>query len=132
MEEVHVALCAAAATVYGQLVTSRDFYDVQHFNACLDLMASALARLAPVFATDEATGRQYRIDEMKMAEGRFQRGATVLVLPDGTRLRGLSIPRKDARQAFLILKAIGVDALGVDGAVRNLPQTKEDARQTPG
>jgi hypothetical protein len=122
----HVPLCAAAATAYGYLVTVRDFYDLEHFNACLNLMASALAHLAPVFATDEATGQHYLIDELKVAEGRFQRGATVLVLSDGSRLRGLSIRRQDAREAFVILKTLGLDGIGIKAAARKLPSPEED------
>ena len=122
----HVPLCAAAATAYGCLVAARDFYDLEHFNACLNLMARALAHLAPVFATDEATGQQQPVDEIEVAEGRFQRGATVLVLSDGSRLRGLSIRRQDAREAFLILKTIGLDGLGIKAAARKLPSPEED------
>jgi hypothetical protein len=121
----HVPLCAAAATAYGYLVTARDFYDLEHFNACLNLMACALAHLAPIFAADAATGDQYRVDELKVAEGRFQRGATVLVLGDGSRLTGLSIRRRDAREAFLILKSIGLDGLGIKAAARKLPAPEE-------
>lgn len=122
----HVPLCAAAATAYGYLVTTRDFYDLEHFNACLNLMARALAHLAPVFATDEATGQQYLVDELKVAEGSFQRGATVLVLSDASRLRGLSIRRKDAKQAFVILKTIGLDGIGIRAAAGKLPSPEED------
>jgi len=122
----HVPLCAAAATAYGYLVTARDFHDLEHFNSCLNLMARALAHLAPVFATDEATGHQYLVDELKVAEGRFQRGATVLVLSDGSRLTGLSIRRRDAREAFLILKSIGLDGLDIKAAARKLPAPEEE------
>lgn len=122
----HVPLCAAAATGYGYLVTTRDLYDLDHFNACLNLVAGALAHLAPIFATDEATGQQYLVDELKVAEGRFQRGSTVLVLSDGSRLKGLSIRRKDAREAFVILKTIGLDGIGIRTAARKLPAPEED------
>ena len=122
----HVPLCAAAATAYGYLVTARDFYDLEHFNACLNLMASALAHLAPVFATDQTTGHPYMVDELKVADGRFQRGATVLVLSDGSRLTGLSIRRTDVREAFLILKTTGLDGLGIKAAARKLALQEED------
>ena len=101
----------AAGIAYDQLAErKRGFYDTEHFNEVLNKAAQALISVAPVWVTDRATGERLRLSDAELIDARVTRGATVLLLADGRKLKDLSLLRHDLGAAIKILKAAGVKA----------------------
>ena len=101
----------AAGIAYDQLAErKRGFYDTEHFNEVLNKAAQALITAAPVWVIDAATGQRRRLSDAELIDARVTRGATVLVLADGRRLKDVSLLRQDVAAAITILKAAGLKA----------------------
>jgi hypothetical protein len=101
----------AAGIAYDQLAErKRGFYDTEHFNEVLNMAAQALISAAPVWITDPDTGERRRLTEAELIDARVTRGASVLVLADGRRLKNVSVLRRDLGAAIKLLKAAGLKA----------------------
>jgi hypothetical protein len=108
----HLALQVAAHLARTQLVPDPlGAHDGEHMSETLDVVADALAKVAPLHVQDaKATGaRELTSAELEGAAAR--RGATVLILKDGRTLSSVSMKRADLRQAIAILKTVGVPGL---------------------
>ena len=104
----HVAMSVAAGIARAQLVPNPvGVYDARHLSEMLEVMAAAIARVAPIHAMNARTGEVRRLTEEDLEGASFARGATALVLKDGTTIAGVSITRGDLRHAVVVLKTIG-------------------------
>lgn len=91
----HLALPVAAHLARSQLVPDPlKVHDAQHLSRTLDLVARALARVAPLHIHDEDGGALRELTAAEISAG----GA----LPKAT------IKRSDLRQAIAILKSVGI------------------------
>ena len=109
----HLALSVAAHLARSQLAPDPlKVYDGRHITEILDVVANALARVAPLYVQDPLAGQPRQIMEAELDGAKVKRGATLLVLKDGRSLSGVSIKRIDLRQAIAILKAVGIPELG--------------------
>jgi hypothetical protein len=101
----------AAGIAYDQLAQrKRGFYDTDHFNEVLNKAAQALISTAPIWVTDFATGECRRLSDAELIDARVTRGATVLILANGRKMKNLSVRREDLGAAIKILKAAGLKA----------------------
>jgi hypothetical protein len=104
----HVAMSVAAGIARAQLVPNPvGVYDALHLSRMLEVMAAAIAQVAPIHAMDARTGEVRKLTEEDLEGASFTRGATTLALKDGTTIAGLSITRGDLRHAVVVLKTIG-------------------------
>ena len=107
----HVAMSVAAGIARAQLVPNPvGVYDARHLSEMLEVMAAAIARVAPIHAMNARTGEVRRLTEEDLEGASFARGATALVMKDGTTIAGVSITRGDLRHAVVVLKTIGFQA----------------------
>ena len=107
----HVAMSVAAGIARAQLVPNPvGVYDARHLSEMLEVMAAAIARVAPIYAMNARTGEVRRLTEEDLEGASFARGATALVMKDGTTIAGISITRGDLRHAVVVLKTIGFQA----------------------
>ena len=101
----------AAGIAYDQLAKrKRGAYDAEHVNGVLNKAAQALISAAPIWVTDPDTGERRRLSDAELIDARVTRGATVLLLADGRKIKNPSLRRKDLGAAIQILKAAGVKA----------------------
>ena len=108
-----VAMSVAAGIARAQLVPNPvDIYDARHLSEMLEVMAAAIARVAPIYAMNARTGEVRRLTEEELESASFARGATALALKDGTTIAGVSITRGDLRHAVAVLKTIGFQTQG--------------------
>jgi hypothetical protein len=118
----HLALSVAAHLARTQLVPDPlGVYDAQHLSETLDVVANALAKVAPLYAQDVKAGTANELAPAELEGATVRRGATVLALKDGRVLTAVSMKRADLRQAIVILRTVGVPGL------RSAPQ-KETQR----
>lgn len=105
----HVGLPTACAVVYakvsGQPLDARQPATMQ---AVLNDVARALSSLVPIYVADAHSGLPAPLGAGELLEGRFSRGAHVLVTKAGAELRGLSVQRGDLWSAIAILKSSGI------------------------
>lgn len=107
----HVAMSVAAGLARAQLVPNPvGVYDARQLSEMLEVMAAAIARVAPIHAMNARTGEVRRLTEEDLEGASFARGATALMLKDGTAIAGVSITRGDLRHAVVVLKTIGFQA----------------------
>ena len=108
----HIALSVAAHLARTQLVPEpRGAYDGQHLSEMLDVVANALARVAPLYVTDPKIGATRQLLDSELEGASIKRGATTVCLRDGRTLSSASMKRADLRQAIGILKTIGLPEL---------------------
>lgn len=108
----HLALSVAAHLARSQLVPDPlKVYDGQHITEMLDVVADAIARVAPLYVQDPLGEPPRQLMEVEAEGAKAKRGATILVLKNGRSLSGVSIKRADLRQAIAILKAVGIPEL---------------------
>jgi hypothetical protein len=88
----------------------------------LNLVAQALIRVAPVYVADPATGKRRRLADGELLQARVARGATVLVLANGRRLKRLSILRSDLRRAIEVLRRAGVKGFALGPTPKRAPE----------
>lgn len=114
----HLALSVAAHLARTQLVPDPlDVYDAQHMSEMIDVMANALARVAPLYVNDPRAGAPRQLFDSELEGATIRRSATVLCLRDGRTLSSVSMKRADLRQAIAILRTIGIPEL-----VRRAPE----------
>lgn len=107
----HVAMSVAAGLARAQLVPNPvGVYDARHLSEMLEAMASAIARVAPIYAMNARTGEVRKLTDEELDGARFERGATALLLKDGSAIASVSITRGDLRHAVAVLQAIGFQA----------------------
>ena len=110
-EEQHIGLSTASGIAYDQLAErKRGFYDVEHFEEILNRAAEALIRITPIFLIDPVSGARRRLSDAELLQAQVTRGATVLVLADGSTVKDLSLLRGDLTAAIKILKSTGLKA----------------------
>jgi hypothetical protein len=99
----HIAIAVAAAQAYVQIVGAVPKTPEQ-LESGLNEVAYALSMLASVYL-EPTSGQLRELEQVELIGAAFRRGATVLVLKDGTELRGITIRRGELREAVKILKA---------------------------
>jgi hypothetical protein len=104
----HVAMSVAAGLAHAQLVPSP--VGVYPLSEVLEVMASAIARVAPIYAMNARTGEVRKLTYEELDGAKFERGAAALVLKDGTAIASVSITRGDLRHAVAVLQTIGFQA----------------------
>jgi hypothetical protein len=108
----HLALSVAAGLARTQLVPEPlKVYDAQHLTELLNVVARALAKVAPLYVQDPQSGAPRELSQDELQDVEVRRGATLVVLKDGRKLSGASMKRADLRQAVAILKAVGIPEL---------------------
>jgi hypothetical protein len=126
----HLGLAVAAHLARTQLVPDPlAVYDGQHLSDMLNVVAVALARTAPMYVMDAATGEPRPLAPGELEGAAAKASATILVLKDGRNLAGVSIRRADLRQAIAILKAVGVPELTPRAPVSPNTTSKPDPAQ---
>ena len=122
----HLALSVAAHLARTQLVPDPlSVYDGQHLTDMLELIARALAKVAPVYVKDAAAAEPRELTPAELEGATVRAGATLLALKDGRTFSSVTIKRADLRQAIAILKAVGIDELRRD------PQPQPPPPQPP-
>ncbi len=102
-----LSVSAAAAIVYHQVMgRTLQPSGVAQSNAVLQAVARALAEVAPIFVLDPDSGTQRPLDEVELAFGVFQRGATLLRTPKAEH-RKLAVRRADMRAAIEAFRVVG-------------------------
>ena len=108
----HLALSVAAHLARTQLVPEPlAVYDSQHLSETVDIVARALAKVAPLYVRDPGSGQPRELAAAELEGAAISRGATLLSLRDGRSFSSVSIRRADLRQAIAILKAVGIEEL---------------------
>jgi hypothetical protein len=108
----HLALSVAAHLARTQLVSDPlAIYDSQHLTDMIDIVAAAIAKVAPLYVQDPGSGTLRQLTESELEGATVRRSATNLVLRDGRILSSVSLKRVDLRQAIAILKAVGIPEL---------------------
>jgi hypothetical protein len=108
----HLALSVAAHLARTQLVPEPlAVYDSQHLSEMVDVVARALAKVAPLYVRDAGSGEPRELSPAELEGAAIRRAATVLSLVDGRSFSSVSIKRADLRQAIAILKAVGIAEL---------------------
>jgi hypothetical protein len=122
----HLALSVAAHLARTQLVPEPlAVYDTQHLAEMVDIVALALARVAPLYVRDLGQPRELNGAELEGAA--IRGGATVLTLRDGRTFSSVTMRRADLRQAIAILKAVGVAEIApLPKAPQPLPSQEHD------
>jgi hypothetical protein len=123
----HLALSVAAHLARTQLVPEPlAVYDSQHMGEMIDIVARALAKVAPLYVRDAGSGEPRELSAAELEGAAISRAATTLSLRDGRSFSSVSIKRADLRQAIAILKAVGIEEL----APRRKPEEppRADAR----
>jgi hypothetical protein len=124
----HLALSVAAHLARTQLVPDPlKVYDAQHIGDMVDIVANALARVAPLYVHDGG-GAPRQLTEGELEGARVKRSAMDLCLKDGRTLSGISIKRADLRQAIAILKAVGIPELACSSRRPEPPKAQEPDR----
>jgi hypothetical protein len=110
----HLALSVAAHLARTQLVPEPlAVYDSQHMGEMIDIVARALAKVAPLYVRDAGSGEPRELSAAELEGAAISRAATTLSLRDGRSFSSVSIKRADLRQAIAILKAVGMPELRV-------------------
>lgn len=118
----HLALSVAAHLARTQVVPDpMSVYDGQHLIEMINLVATALVRVTPVYVYDTALNAPRQLAESELPGAQAKRGATNLVLRDGRTLAGVTIKRADLRRAIAILKATGIPELTAPAPAADAP-----------
>lgn len=104
----HIGLPTAAALVYFG-VTAKQIAGSLEARGILCDVAHALSMLAPIYVSPPPPEMPSEIPPAALIGALFDRGAHLLVAPDGTEYRNLTIQRKDMEAAILVLKQCGFE-----------------------
>jgi hypothetical protein len=104
----HLALSHAAHLARTQLVRDRA---TQWDTDILDVIASALARVAPLYVSEPNGAKPRELLDGEIQGAAIQGGASTLLLKDGRALSGVEIKRADLRRAIALLKVAGIPEL---------------------
>jgi hypothetical protein len=109
----HLALSVAAHLARTQLLTDPLVrYDDVDPLEMVDAVASALARVVPLYVHDAAVGAPRELSPSELEGASVKRGGNRLTLKDGRSFGAVTVKRLELRQAIAILKAVGVPGLG--------------------
>jgi hypothetical protein len=109
----HLSLSVAAHLARTQLVVDPlAHYDPDHLIEMVDAVASALARVAPLYVHDATTGAPRELAPGELAGASVSEWGKRLTLKDGRSFGAVTVKRADLRQAIAILKVVGVPGLG--------------------
>lgn len=123
----HIALSVAAHLARTQLVPDPlTVYDAQHMGEMIDVVANALARVAPLYVTEPKLGAPRQLVDAELEGATIKRAATVVCLRDGRTFSSVSMKRADLRQAIAILKTIGIPELVRRAPEAPKPQPRPD------
>ncbi|HEU4923931.1 MAG TPA: hypothetical protein VFT23_12755 [Burkholderiales bacterium] len=121
----HLALSVAAHLARTQLVPEPlAVYDSEHLNDMIDMVARALAKVAPLYVRDASSAQPRELSAAELEGAVIDRAATLLTLKDGRNFSSVSIKRADLRQAVAVLKAVGIEELA-PGRKREQPPRTE-------
>ena len=104
-----VGLAAASAVLFRQMAAGQpaSYSNFEHYSEVLNLVASALAKLAPISTGDSSSRRL--LTELELLQGKFLKSATLLAFDDGRApLSALTIRRGDLREASEVLLRVGI------------------------
>ena len=124
----HLALSVASHLARTQLVPEPlAVCDSQHLGDMVDIVARALAKVAPLYVRDAGSGQPRELAAGELEGAVISRAATLLALMDGRTFSSVSIKRADLRQAIAVLKAVGIEEL----APRRKPESppRSEARE---
>jgi hypothetical protein len=108
----HLAISVAAHLARTQLVPHPlNVYDGGHMADMVNIVASALTKVAPLYVLDTKTAAPRELTAIELEGATMREAATKLVLKDGRTFSSVSIKRADLRQAIAVLKAVGIPAL---------------------
>ena len=108
----HLALPVAAHLARTQLVPDPlSAFDGPHVSETLDVVASGLARVAPLYVTEPGTSQPRELSAAELEGANVRHGATQVELRDGRTLAGVTMRRADLRQAIAVLKTQGLEEL---------------------
>lgn len=106
--EQHISLPTAAAIAYreimGEPLAPTETVDV--WNDIVHAVAHALSNTCPLYSTTDE-GTLVQIAHVDLVHSRFERGAAILRMANGTVHRRLTISRNDLHAAVTILRRIG-------------------------
>jgi hypothetical protein len=101
----HIALPTAVATAYFQVTGKQvDGRREERTQRTLCNIALALSAAAPIYSSDGPWDMPRQVQSWHLLGAKFERGAHVLALTDGTELRRLTIQRVDLERAVAVLK----------------------------
>ena len=127
----HLALSVAAHLARTQLVPEPlAVYDSQHLGDMVDVVARALAKVAPLYVRDvrdAGSGQPRELAAGELDGAVISRAATLLALRDGRMFSSVSIKRADLRQAIAVLKAVGIEELAPPRKPESPP--RDEARE---
>jgi hypothetical protein len=121
----HLALSVAAHLARTQLVPEPlAVYDSEHLSQMTDILARALARVAPLYVLDSSSAQPRELSAAELEGAVIDRTATLLTLKDGRSFSSVSIKRADLRQAVAVLKAVGIEELAPRRKPAEPPRTE--------
>jgi hypothetical protein len=108
-QESFLSLSTAAALAFHQAQggSARAILSREDHDDALNIAASALSRLTPIYVMDEAARAPVAV-KLDVANGRFRRGATEFHRRDGTVVVAMTVRRGDLTAALSHLKRVGV------------------------
>lgn len=77
----------------------------------LEIVAAALARVAPLYVQDPGSGAPRPLVEGELEGAVVKRAGAIVALKDGRSFSSVSLKRADLRQAIAVLKAVGIPEL---------------------
>jgi hypothetical protein len=115
----HIALSVAAGLARTQL--SPDplrVHDAQHLGEMLDIIARALAKVAPLYVRESPDADPRALTPEELEDAAIKRGAAAVVLKSGRSFSAVTMRRGDLRQAVAVLKTLGIPELSPPRAVQ--------------
>ena len=108
----HIGLSLAANLARSQLCPSNSQNaGGKPYAQLLDIVANALAQVAPLYILDTLTGDARELSAAELEGANVRSGATLLALKDGRVLTTVSMRRVDLAKAIRVLEAIGLPQL---------------------
>jgi DNA-directed RNA polymerase subunit K/omega len=108
IKDHYAALAVAAARTFHQAQQARTvLVDPDDYHAALDLAATALSRLIPIYGMG-VDGMRVKVAPIDLRTQRFARGATEIRSADGNSIENLSVLRSDAVSAIPFIVRTGL------------------------
>lgn len=108
-QESFLSLSAAAALAFHQAQggSSKAVVSREDFDDALNIAASALSRLVPIYVVDEAARTRVEV-KLEVTSGRFMHGATEFHRRDGSLVIAMTVRRGDLVSALSLIKRVGI------------------------
>ena len=132
-QESFVALSVAAAMAFHQAqgASTRAIASREDHDDALNIAASALSRLLPIYVVDEALRTRVET-KLDVAKGKFMLGATEFHRGDGTVVSSMTVRRGDLTSALSLIKRVGIPfGLALAGEAEAAPPAPARRRTTP-